>query len=43
VFQAQPSLAEFGEVMSLDIVHNPAGTINAVLLDPTSEIVGRRE
>ena len=29
--------------MSLDIVHNPAGTINAALIDPTSEIVGRRE
>ena len=44
VFQIEPAtLAEFSEVMSLDIVHNPAGTINAVLIDPTSEIVGRRE
>ena len=43
VFQAQQHLAHFSEMISVDVVRNPAGTINAVLIDPTSIIVGKRE
>jgi hypothetical protein len=40
VFQIDDgALVEFSEINALDVVHNPAGTINAVLIDPTSEIV----
>lgn len=39
---AEGRLVEYCEVESLDVVRNPAGTINALLIDPTSEIVGGR-
>jgi len=42
VFQnVDASLVEFSEVSTIELAHNPAGTINAVLIDPTSEVVGK--
>ncbi len=39
VFDVTPEWVEFAEITRGDLIRNPGGTINAVLIDPAPEIV----